>query len=85
MARFGWVVFSNHGLTRGHAARLRPVDSWRRALNLYVYGLRDQSSQEVLDAFNSIGDAEKNEWQSRVLLQQLERQRDSAPDGLATR
>ena len=54
------------------------VDSWRRALNLYVYGLRDQSSPEVLQAFQSIGEAEKNEWQSRALLQQFERQRDSA-------
>ena len=53
------------------------VDSWRQALTLYAYGLRDQDPQEVLQAFKSIGDAENYQRQSYALLQQLQR---SQPD-----
>jgi hypothetical protein len=56
------------------------VDSWRQALTLYVYGLRDQNPQEVLQAFQTIGEAEKNQEQAYRMLHKFVRIGDSVND-----
>lgn len=56
------------------------VDSWRQALTLYVYGLRDQDPQAVLQAFKTIGDAEKNQDQAYGMLHKFVRIRESTND-----
>jgi len=51
------------------------IDSWTRALSLYVQGLRNHDHREVLRAFDYIRDAEGYERESHALLSQLEANR----------